>query len=79
MTKWISVKEMDLNDNDFVIGYALSAYSPNWYVGMLRYSPTLKGVPFWDDSTDSHPRAVSHYMKMPNPPEHKNASNLPLL
>lgn len=65
---WISVKDK-LPDTDYVIGYALSEYASNWYVGMLRYSLTLINCPFWDDSSNSHPRKVTHWQPFPQPPK----------
>lgn len=68
VSKWISVKNR-LPDVDDVIGYALSEYTNQWYVSMLRYAPDLAGTPFWDDADKSQPREVSHWKYLPEPPK----------
>ena len=69
MTKWIKCSELLPKEGQHVIGYALSANSNHWYVGMIRYSQHTIKCPFWDDSTNSHPRKVTHWMPLPDAPK----------
>ncbi len=69
MDKWISTKSALPEDGEHVIGYCLSDRAKIWYAGMVRHSKSLINCPFWDDSSNSHPREVTHWMPLPAAPE----------